>query len=87
MFKKRRIATVATRVRNANLSIVLIVLVLTANGVHAESVEHTYSTDGVIFVDPLLTGLTSVSGSFTYDRERIRVSRPRTAGLRVSYDF
>jgi hypothetical protein len=35
--------------------------------INLEPVEHTFSTTGTIFIDPLLTGLTSVSGSFTYD--------------------
>ncbi|MCZ6852975.1 MAG: hypothetical protein O7G86_03550, partial [Gammaproteobacteria bacterium] len=42
-------------------------LTFVAVGAYSEPVEHTYSTDAIIFVDPLLTGLTSVSGSFTYE--------------------
>ena len=39
----------------------------TAGVALSEPVEHTFSTTGVIGVDPLLAELTSVSGSFTYD--------------------
>jgi hypothetical protein len=42
-------------------------LLFNFDAVHSEPVEHTFSTTGTVFVDPLLTGLTSVSGSFTYD--------------------
>ena len=39
-----------------------------ASAACSEPIEHTFSTTGVIFVDPLLAAeLTSVSGSFTYD--------------------
>jgi hypothetical protein len=44
-----------------------IVLSFTANAAYSEPVEHTYSTTTVIFVDPLLAGLDSVTGSFTYE--------------------
>ncbi len=52
-----------------NVSKVLIgfALMFTAGAAYSEPVEHTFSTNGVIFVDPLLAGLTSVSGSFTYE--------------------
>jgi len=40
-----------------------------------------------LYVDNITDERAEVSGSFTFDRERISVSRPRTAGLRVSYSF
>ena len=40
-----------------------------------------------LYFDNITDERAEVSGSFTYDRERLSVSRPRTAGLRVSYDF
>jgi len=40
-----------------------------------------------LYVDNMTDERAEVSGNFTFDRERISVSRPRTAGLRVSYSF
>ncbi|MFT5578230.1 MAG: iron complex outermembrane receptor protein [Paraglaciecola psychrophila] len=40
-----------------------------------------------LYVDNITDERAEVSGSFTFDRERITTSRPRTAGLRVSYNF
>ena len=39
----------------------------TAGAAYSEPVEYTFSTNSVIPIDPLLTGLTSVSGTFTYE--------------------
>jgi len=44
-----------------------IALMFTAGAAYSEPVEYTISTNGVIFIDPLLTGLTSVSGTFIYE--------------------
>ena len=69
MCEKLRFAAFAAIVRKtkSKLTRLLISVALTfvAVGAYSEPVEHTYSTDAIIFVDPLLTGLTSVSGSFT----------------------
>ncbi len=40
-----------------------------------------------MYLDNITDERAEVSGSFTYDRERINMSRPRTVGLRVSYHF
>ncbi len=40
-----------------------------------------------LYLDNITDERAEVSGSFTFDRERINVSRPRTAGLRLSYNF
>ncbi len=53
-----------------NVSKVLIgfALMFTAGAAYSEPVDHTFSTTGQQpETDPLLTGLTSVSGSFTYE--------------------
>lgn len=47
--------------------LISVALIFVAVGAYSEPVEHTYSTDAIISIDPLLTGLTSVSGSFMYD--------------------
>ena len=40
-----------------------------------------------VYVDNLTDERAEVSGNFNYDRERVTVSRPRTAGFRFSYHF
>ena len=40
-----------------------------------------------IFIDNLTSEEAEISRSFVFDRERVTYARPRTAGLRVSYDF
>ena len=52
---------------NVSKVLIGIALMFTAGAAYSEPVEHTFSTTGPIFIDPLLTGLTSVSGSFTYE--------------------
>ncbi len=45
-----------------------IALMFTAGAAYSEPIEHTFSTTGQLpETDPLLTGLTSVSGSFTFE--------------------
>jgi len=53
--------------KNLRTLIAGLALTLAAGTCNSESLEHTFSTDDLIFIDPLLAGLTSVSGSFTYD--------------------
>ena len=52
-----------------NVSKVLIgfALMFTAGAANSERVDHTFSTNARSNFDPLLTGLTSVTGSFTYE--------------------
>jgi len=52
---------------NVSKVLISIALMFTAGAAYSEPVEHTFSTTDPIFIDPLLTGLTSVSGSFTYE--------------------
>ncbi len=40
-----------------------------------------------LFIDNLTSEEAEISRSFVFDRERVTYARPRTAGLRVSYDF
>jgi len=40
-----------------------------------------------LYVDNLTDKRAEVSGNFNYDRERITVNRPRTLGVRFSYNF
>jgi outer membrane receptor protein involved in Fe transport len=40
-----------------------------------------------LYLDNITDERAEVSGNFNYDRERTTVSRPRTAGIRVSYRF
>jgi iron complex outermembrane receptor protein len=39
------------------------------------------------FVDNLTDEMAAMSGSYVYDRERIAYTRPRTMGVRFTYDF
>ncbi len=48
---------------NVSKVLIGIALMFAAGVAHSEPVEHTFSTTGGIFVDPLLVGLTSVTGS------------------------
>lgn len=53
---------------NVTKVLIGIALMFTAGVASSEPIEHTFSTNSVIIIDPLLTGrLTTVSGSFTYD--------------------
>ena len=49
-------------------SSIWIALMLTA-AAHSEPTGYTFSTTGIISLDPLLTGLTSVSGSLIYEND------------------
>lgn len=46
-----------------------IALIFTTSVAYTEPVEYTFSTTGTGFIDPLLAGLTSVSGSFIYETD------------------
>ncbi len=53
---------------NVTKLLIGIALMITAGAAYSEPVEHTFSTTSQLpETDPLLTGLTSVSGSFTYE--------------------
>ena len=52
---------------NVSIALIGIALMFTAGTAYSRQVQHTFSTTGPLFVDPLLTGLATVSGSFTYD--------------------
>jgi len=52
---------------NVSKVLIGIALMFAAGGAYSEPIDHTFSTNDPIFIDPLLTGLTSVSGSFTYE--------------------
>jgi len=52
---------------NVSKVLIGIALMYTAGAAYPEPVEYTFSTNGVSSIDPLLTGLTSVSGSFIYE--------------------
>jgi len=52
---------------NVSKVLIGIALMFTAGAAYSEPVVHEFSTTGERFIDPLLTGLTSVSGSFTYE--------------------
>ena len=40
-----------------------------------------------LYVDNLLDEQAELANNFVYDRERVTLARPRTAGIRLSYDF
>ena len=72
---------------NITKSLIGIALMIGAGTVCSEPVEYTFSTTGVISIDPLLTGLTSVSGSFIYENAAAPIitasGNPSTAGSTV----
>ena len=57
---------------NVSKLLIGIALMFTAAASYSEPVEYTFSTTGQLpFTDPLLTGLTSVSGSFIYEKAAV----------------
>ena len=40
-----------------------------------------------LYVDNLFDEQAELANNFVYDRERVTLARPRTAGIRLSYDF
>jgi carbonic anhydrase/acetyltransferase-like protein (isoleucine patch superfamily) len=60
-----------------NISKILIgiALMFAAGASYSEPVEYTFSTTDPIFIDPLLNGLTEVSGSFIYESDAISITR------------
>lgn len=40
-----------------------------------------------LYVDNLMDEQAELANNFVYDRERVTLARPRTAGIRLSYDF
>ena len=62
--------------------LICIAIALTTNAAYSEPVEYTFSTGDPIYIDPLLTGLTSVSGSFIYENDAVSIT---TEGYSVYY--
>ena len=70
---------------NASKLLIGIALMFTAGAAYSEPIEHTFSTTSQLpETDPLLTGLTSVSGSFTYDNGVLPDPVPVPAGSPVA---
>jgi len=59
---------------NVTKVLIAIALMFTAGAACSEPVEYTFSTTAPTFVDPLLTGLTSVSGSFIYENNAVSLT-------------